>query len=269
VSEDLTFSSSQLEAIARALGHTEDGLTGGEIGHMLSTARIVDTDPGITKWNRLFNAFANCQNRLGHRRNILAFIRFAMKPDRYAHSPQRFEPMRANVNRALAFVGLQVEESGELVESSRAATLPDAIRRASELRADLAARGVHADVLAFCRSELVADNYFHTVLEATKSVAAKLREKTGLTDDGATLVDRALGGNPPMLAINLLTDDSQLSEQRGFANLVKGMFGMFRNTTAHAPKLLWNMSKSDAEDLLTLASLIHRRLDEAVMPPRI
>jgi uncharacterized protein (TIGR02391 family) len=106
-------------------------------------------------------------------------------------------------------------------------------------------------------------------LEATKSVAAKLRDKTGLTDDGGALVDRALGGNPPMLAINSLVDESQISEQRGFANLVKGMFGMFRNTTAHAPKQLWNMSKSDAEDLLTLASLIHRRLDTAVMPARI
>jgi len=71
------------------------------------------------------------------------------------------------------------------------------------------------------------------------------------------------------LAINPLADESQISEQRGFANLVKGMFGMFRNTTAHAPKLLWNMSKKDAEDLLTLASLIHRRLDAALMLARI
>ncbi len=72
-----------------------------------------------------------------------------------------------------------------------------------------------------------------------------------------------------MLAINALTDDSQVSEQRGFANLVKGMFGMFRNTTAHAPRMNWNMTRRDAEDLLTLASLIHRRLDAAVMPARL
>ncbi|OJA64486.1 TIGR02391 family protein [Burkholderia ubonensis] len=268
MSDDVTFSLSQLEAIADALGDTADGLTGAEIGLLLANARIDDVAPGITKRKRLLNAFANCQNELGHRRNILAFIRFAMKPERYARTPERFEPMRAHLNRSLAFVALQVEQSGELVSSERASTLPDAIRRANDLRADLVARGAHPDVLAFCRSELVADNYFHAVLEATKSVAAKLRERTGLTDDGATLVDRALGGNPPMLAINVLADDSQLSEQRGFANLVKGMFGMFRNTTAHAPRVHWNMTRNDAEDLLTLASLIHRRLDAAVMPPR-
>jgi uncharacterized protein (TIGR02391 family) len=69
-----------------------------------------------------------------------------------------------------------------------------------------------------------------------------------------------------MLETNALEDESQLSEQRGFANLVKGMS---RNTTAHAPRVNWNMPKSDAEDLLTLASLNYRRLDAAVMPKRL
>lgn len=41
-----------------------------------------------------------------------------------------------------------------------ATTLSDAERRASELRKDLAFRGTHADVLDFCRAELIADNYF-------------------------------------------------------------------------------------------------------------
>jgi uncharacterized protein (TIGR02391 family) len=269
VNDNLTFSLNQIQAIADALGDTTDGLTGTEIGLLLANARIDDADPGITKRKRLLNAFVNSQNQLGHRKHILAFVRFAMKPERYARSPERFEPMRANLNRGLVFAGLQIEERGELISSERASTLPDAIRRANDLRADLATRGVHPDVLAFCRAELVGDNYFHAVLEATKSVAAKLRDRTGLTDDGAVLVDRALGGNPPMLAINALADESQLSEQRGFAQLVKGMFGMFRNTTAHAPRMLWDMARSDAEDLLTLASLIHRRLDAAVMPARV
>jgi hypothetical protein len=31
----------------------------------------------------------------------------------------------------------------------------------------------------------------------------------------------------------------------------------------------WPMMKDDAEDLLSLVSLIHRRLDAAQMPPRV
>ena len=72
-----------------------------------------------------------------------------------------------------------------------------------------------------------------------------------------------------MLAINALKSESEQSEQRGFANLVKGTFGMFRNPTAHAPRIQWVMTKRDAEDLLSLVSLIHRRLDAAHMPARV
>ena len=51
------------------------------------------------------------------------------------------------------------------------------------------------------------------------------------------------------------------SEHKGFANLIKGVFGMFRNTTAHSPKVIWNMKEDDALDILSTISLIHRKLD--------
>ena len=255
-------------AIADALGDTSDGLTGSEIAHLLAVCEIADTDPELTKRHRLYNAFVNDQNIRQHRRQILGFIRHAMKPERFARELGRFEPMRAMLNRALAFAGLGVDETGELGTVEQAKTLPDAERRAQELRADLTVRGVHPDVLRFCRSELLADNYFHAVLEAVKSVANKLRDRTGLTDDGSALIDRALSGSPPMLAINSLNSESERSEQRGFANLVRGTFGMFRNTTAHEARIHWTIAKNGAEDLLSLVSLIHRRLDSAVMPQR-
>ncbi len=263
------FTQSQLEAIAGALGDTVSGLTGSEMAHLLATCRLQDVSPGLTKRHRLYNAFAADQNARGNRTGILAFARKAMKPERYIRAPERFEPMRAGLNAALAFAGLAVDESGTLGSVATATTISEAQRRADELRADLSTRGVHPDVLRFCREELVADNYFHAVLEAVKSVAEKLRGKTGLTDDGAPLVDRALGGDTPMLTINAYKTASEKDEQRGFVNLVKGTFGMFRNPTAHAPRILWAMDKADAEDLLSMVSLIHRRLDGAKMPPRI
>ena len=95
-----------------------------------------------------------------------------------------------------------------------------------------------------------------------------MRARTGLTDDGAVLVDRVLGGEPPLLAINSRSTVSERSEQSGFANLVRGTFGMFRNPTAHEARIHWPMTKEDAEDLLTIVSLVHRRLDSAHMPSR-
>jgi uncharacterized protein (TIGR02391 family) len=259
------FSESELQAIAQALADTSEGLTGSEIAHLLSSIGMTDPTPTMTKWKRLFNAFVERQNYSQNRRAIQEFIRRAMKPERYAKEPHRFEPMRANLNLALAFSGLAVEASGKLVGVAAVATLGEATRRARELRADLLSRNVHADVLQFCRAELVADNYFHAVLEATKSIFDKVRTKTGFTEDGAPLVDKAFAGDPPKVAINPLATESQRSEQKGFANLLKGTFGMFRNPIAHEARLHWAMTKEDAEDLLSLASMIHRRLDTATV----
>jgi len=87
------------------------------------------------------------------------------------------------------------------------------------------------------------------------------------TSDGSTLVDDTLGGNEPLLRINELTTDSHRSEQKGFVNLVKGVFGTFRNPTAHAPRIEWPISERDALDLFSIASYVHRRINDAVYKP--
>jgi uncharacterized protein (TIGR02391 family) len=260
-------SQDQLEAIAGALGHTEEGLTNTEIEFFFRSARM--KDPGaMTKRHRLYNGFVDSQNSKRNRTHILQFIRQAMAPARYSREPHRYEPMRARLNAALAFAGIVVDDTGALRSAEKASTLPEAQRRARQLRRDLEGRGVHPDVLAFCRPELLADDYFHAVQEAVKSIAAKLRDKTGLSDDGNTLIDRALGGDRPMLAINAQKTVSERSEQSGFVNLVRGAFGMFRNPTAHEARMRWPMSKEDAEDILTIVSLIHRKLAASHVPPR-
>jgi len=57
-------SQSELEAIAKALADTSEGLTGSEIGHLLATLKISDPMPTMTKWKRLHNAFVERQNQV-------------------------------------------------------------------------------------------------------------------------------------------------------------------------------------------------------------
>jgi uncharacterized protein (TIGR02391 family) len=104
------------------------------------------------------------------------------------------------------------------------------------------------------------------VFEATKSIAAKVRTLSGLDGDGADLVQRAFGASKdgqPVLAINSLVTETERGEQRGFVNLLVGFFGTVRNPLAHNPRAEWPMSEQDALDILTLASLVHRKLDRA------
>lgn len=262
-----TFGDSHLEAICAALGDTDIGLTGSEIGELLARSQIEDPFPTITKRKRLFGALRRRQEQDRCGNAIAAFVMSAMEPVRFIGQGQKFKELQARLNQALAFVGYSLADDGKLHHISPAKTLFEAEQRAVRLRAELIRRAVHPDVLLFCRAELLQENYFHAVLEATKSVANKIREKANLTGDGAELVDRAFGigrHGLPILAFNSLRTDTENQEHTGLMHLIKGLFGAFRNVTAHAPKIFWPVNEQDALDLLTMASLIHRRLDSAV-----
>jgi uncharacterized protein (TIGR02391 family) len=262
-------SDNHLEAICDVIGDTSGGLTGSEIGRMLGRCGIDDPAPGITKRHRLYQALHVRQGRDGCANNVLAFVQLVLDPVRFVGRHADFERMRGDVNRVLVFSGYQVAEDGKLRTVSQARTIPEAEERAGRLRGALLQRRVHPDVLRFCRAELLQENYFHAVFEATKSVAEKIRAKTGLGSDGAELVDAAFKVEDPLLAINTLRSETERSEQKGFGNLLKGMFGTFRNVTGHAPKITWPISEEDALDLLSLVSYMHRRLDAAAEVRRV
>ncbi|UWQ14889.1 TIGR02391 family protein [Aliiroseovarius sp. M344] len=245
------------------MGDTEYGLTNSEIDNVAHACGFAEEEPN-TKWKRVFNILAKDQNTRGNGNGVLAFVRKAMRPAIYVSTPERYETLRENLNRALVFEGMAIERNGKLASVDTSNTINDARRKAAELRGSLQERGVHPDVLSFCREELLADNYFHAVLEASKSLAQKVRDKTGLTEDGSSLIDKALSGASPLLTINKFATETEKSEQKGFAMLCKGVFGMFRNPTSHAPRVSWEMNRADAEDLMSLLSLLHRRLDSNV-----
>lgn len=262
-----SFDNESLRAVCDILGDTVSGLRGTEIGQLLDSCGIDDPMPTGTKRYRLYDALdqRQTQDRCGN--NVAAFINAAMNPVRYTRETALFEARRSELNVVLAFCGFQIGEDGKLRPVAASRTLSCAQERAHKLHKELLVRNVHPDVLRFCRAELLQDNYFHAVFEATKSVADKIRQKSGLTADGAELVDNAFGlrGHVyPLLAFNSLQTETEQSEHRGLMNLLKGLFGTFRNTTAHAPKIKWVIEEQDALDILSLASLLHRRLDDAV-----
>lgn len=260
------FIAAHLEAIAKALGHTTLGLTGSEIGNILAQCQVVDVEPEGTKWHRLFNALAEHQNKKRSANHVVGFIHKSMNPARWMGKRDAYEELRSELNIALAFVGLRLNERGEVKHAEKATTIAEAEERADRLRALLRDRRVHDDVLRFCRAELVQENYFHAVLEAVKSIANKIRKLSGLTSDGSDLVTSAFSlgrSGTPVLAINPLQTDTEKGEQRGFVNLVVGVFGMVRNPTAHAEKIYWPIGEQDALDILSMVSLVHRKLDGA------
>ena len=261
---------SVIESISKLLGDTVNGFTGSHIAKLLYESGIEDIDAANTKWKRLNSALANKQEIDRCANNVLVFIQNALNPARHYNNLEWFNDTRFILNQILSFEGLHLTENGKIVHTSKSNTISEAAARASKLKEHLVSRNVHPDVLRYCQAELVVDNYFHAVFEATKSVAEKIRNKTGLTSDGAALVDDAFSfKSVPHLALNSLQSESEQSEQKGFMNLLKGLFGTFRNTTAHAPKITWAIEEIDALDILSMVSLVHRRLDKATEARKI
>lgn len=262
------FDAAQLEAAAKVLGDTSMGLTGNEIGHLLADIRVDDLDAGATKWKRLYNALALAQNKHQVGNHLLMFVTRAMNPVRYVGTVELFTARQDALNVVLAFSGYRVRDDGKVIRTTREATLDGAKARASKLRTLLEAKGTHAEVLKYCRAELLQENYFHAVQEAIKGLGQRMRDMTGLGNDGAELVQQALSTKAPLIALNTLSTETELSEQRGVAQLCVGLFGAVRNPTAHAPKTHWPMPEQDALDVLGLVSFLHRKLDMATVSTR-
>ena len=243
------------------LADTERGLTGPQIEHLLQDCRLEDVSQEMTKWKRLFNSLAKAQNTHQVGNHLIMFINRALNPVSYARDKEKFAWRRSELNVVLSFSGFSVREDGKVVRTKAETTLKAARARAGALRATLEDRGSHPEILKYCRAELVDENYFHAVLEAIKGVAERIRILSGLTTDGAELVNTAFSVKTPILAINTLKTETEVSEQKGFSNILVGLFGAVRNPTAHAPKVTWTMSEIDALDVLSLISFVHRKLD--------
>lgn len=250
----------QLEGVAKVLG--ESG-SGSDITRVLSASGIEDNSDESTKWKRLYAVFMQTQSRDGCANRVLAFVQRFLSPARFVGRSEEFERRRTELNTVLAFSGLDFGPDGQFRQGEAAKTLDEAERRVRTIRAKFQGRRIHPEVLKYCQAELMQENYFHAVFEASKGLAQRIRDMAGVQADGAALVDLVFAVDHPMLALNTLSTETEQSEHKGFATLLKGCFAAIRNPLAHEPKILWD-GEDDAADYLTLISLMQRKLDQCV-----
>ena len=108
----------------------------------------------------------------------------------------------------------------------------------------------------------------NAVFEAAKSLSEKVREKTGLQDDGSALFNTAFSVNNPRLALNSLQTSTERNLQNGLKEMLNGVTHMVRNVTAHELKVKWVVNEQDAIDILTTISFLHKQLDECFVVPQ-
>ena len=258
------FDEGSVESLAKLLG---DCGSGSDISRVLSNLDMDDQSEGYTKWRRLYRLFLDLQEHDRCANRVLAFIRSFLTPTRFVGRDDEFEQHRTTLNTVLAFSGLEYGADGKFQTRPAAATLAEADRRARTIQSKFQGRRIHPGVLKYCKAELMQDNYFHAVFEASKGLAQRIRDKAGVDGDGARLVDRVFSVEQPILALNTLRTETERTEHKGFTSLLKGCFAAVRNPLAHEPKIMWD-GEDDAADYFTLLSLLNRKLDDCI-PTRI
>lgn len=252
------------KGICDILAQTGDpGLSGSEIDGLLQMVRVSSREPGANKRDSLFITLHNVQVRQQAGNVVSAFIAKAMSPSRYVRDSKRFDELRGQLNEFLVFWGQTINERGQLVGSQKATTISEAAALAGRLQTELRRRGTHSELFRYCDEELLNKSLFHAITEAAKSIPNRVRTMTGLAGDGAALYDGVFGTNQvaPFLLINPHKTDSEISEHRGFKNLLLGIHGHYRNPRAHSSRIDSEENPADFYDAFGLFSYVHRRLD--------
>jgi uncharacterized protein (TIGR02391 family) len=123
--------------------------------------------------------------------------------------------------------------------------------------------GMHPSIRDASEARLATGHGDDAVLAACKVITQRLRQMTGLTDDGQRLITGALGGTTPRIYVRRQHwgDEGDSAYQQSFMHLGMALYQAGRNPRAHLP----SSPESHAESIhwLWVASLLCGALDEA------
>lgn len=274
---DILLTEQHLKSICAVLADTNRGMTKTELSQTLQRCRIVAVDDGfrnigngmayqigLNKRDWLYSCFANEINTQQTYTRIYAFIESALNPISYTPAEKRdkYQWIYEEINKVLLLVGLQVQKDGKVVNVPKATTLDEVDRRVNSLNKKLFDRAIHSEVKKYCIKDYLRNDYFDAVFEASKGLAERVRQITGLTNDGGELFQTAFSTKDPYIFFNSLQTESELSEFKGLKELIEAIFHLARNPEAHTPKINWKVDETKALDILTLISFAHKYLDE-------
>ncbi|WP_241662391.1 MULTISPECIES: TIGR02391 family protein [unclassified Streptomyces] len=120
---------------------------------------------------------------------------------------------------------------------------------------------LHPGVAAVAAERFEKGQFTDAVLRAFQAVEHRVQVLSGLSEVGARLMGMALGSAAPKLVVTRATGASLQSEREGFRDLFKGAMEALRNPRAHGPHFADD--PEEAQEMLALANLLMRRLDDA------
>ena len=122
-------------------------------------------------------------------------------------------------------------------------------------------RNIHSSLPPDTKKLFDNGHYAQATFEAFKFVDLEIQRISGDSEFGSGLMLKVFSGTSPKVAVNPLSDKSQLSEQEGYKFLFAGAMLAVRNPLGHKTNVLETLDW--CLDHLAFASMLLRRLDDA------
>ncbi|MTV82201.1 TIGR02391 family protein [Secundilactobacillus folii] len=219
-----------------------------------------------TKWRRIKESIISGCQLSNDAKPLFNVISYIMNPPDFFQDPDKWHRTLQSLNEKLMFYGYEINDAGEVESVNVPKTFSEAQRRLQTLKNRLSKLDVHPEILKYCNSELLQENYFHAIFEASKCVLQKIRDISELNDDCNSLVNECFNTKRPIVLIkgNMLKTQTEKSKYLGLKSLLNTIVYLYRNPKAHDPKLYDVTSETDAITALTLMSLAYGLLEKCI-----
>lgn len=259
------FDAQSIETISRIIGNI---MTGSTITKMLEQLNIEDNSNQSTKWRRLDFVMRETQTTYGCGNKVLEIIKYVFHPtSSWFSDNNEYKSSINEINKCISFYGYEAQEDGNihLIKSSKTRT--QANERYDLLKSKLIERNIHPQILEFCTLDIVNEDYFSIIFEASKSVYDRIRKMTGITLDGNRLIYTCFDLKYPIIVFNSLKTDTEKNLYNGLKNILLSIAQIGRNPKAHTPKIYSYDSLDNCLDILNLISFSHKMLDQCSINP--
>lgn len=257
------FNAQSIETTSRILG---DIMTGSTINRMFDYLNIEDDSNESTKWKRInfvmhkYQCIYNCGNK------TVEIIEYIFHPtSTWFPSLNHYNEEMSQINKCISYYGLELQSDGKVHLTKSTSSKREANEKYDLLKSKLSERNIHSEIMKFCTQDIVNEDYFSIIFEASKSIYVKIRNMTGINLDGNKLIYNCFDLKFPIVVFNSLKSETEINLYNGLKNMLLSIAQLGRNPKAHTPKIYSYDNLDNCLDILNLISLAHKMLDQCTI----
>jgi len=122
-------------------------------------------------------------------------------------------------------------------------------------------KGILKDLYLTVKSKYENQLFSDAILDSIKYLTNLIREKSKTDGDGVNLIGQAFGGQSPKIKINKMVTTSEIDEQKGFEQILRGIYCGIRNPRTHED---YNDAKETADSIIIFVDYLAKTIKSTI-----